>query len=413
MAKTQGLTLSLNVLLVLCALAPDSLAQHGKKGKQKDGGAYEEFEEVDPYTENDLERMRKLGYQAYRTFPWRDGERTEHVHENVGGMSMLFVETEHFKIGSSLVTYEIPNDRRERDKIKQEIARLKEKLGKLKHPRNTLDPWLRLHLYAQRMEDTYATFIEDFGIEEGDYVHAGPHLGQPGKFLVLLCERKSELGRYVRTYMNADAQDVYRWGFHNDCFFVGGSMEAIRLRWQNAEEEPFDAMLHGMIVGNLVANLLDAYRGNFYAPPRWMGFALGHYHVRRIDPRWITSAGHSSQRNRRDDDWNWELRIKNMVKNDFFVKTEDMFKWQKYEDLKERDHIIAWSKLDYLMNAADGDPKAWLQDLCTRPEGQVEVDPEELRLRQANALQKHFGLSPAELDEAWKEWAAKKFKRAK
>ena len=64
------------------------------------------------------------------------------------------------------------------------------------------------------------------------------------------------------------------------------------------------------IVGNLAANLLDAYRGNYYAAPRWMTFALGHHHVRRIDPRWITSAGHKIGRNRRDDDWNWELRIR-------------------------------------------------------------------------------------------------------
>lgn len=404
-------------VMALFLLAPDGLAQ-GKKGKQKQGGAYEEFDEIDPYTENDPERMKLLGYVAYHTFPWHKEIRTEHVNEDMGGMSMLFVETEHFKIGSSLVSYEVPNDREERDRIKGELARIKERLGKkwgkkFKPARNKLDPWLRVHLYAQRLEETYQTFMDDFGIESSDFIQHGPHLGQPGKFRVLLCQRKSELGRYVKTYLNAESEDVYRWGFPDDSFFVGGNMESIKLRWQEPEEEPFDSMLHGMITANLAATLLDAYRGSFYAAPRWMGWALGHYHVRRIDPRWISSAGHRVGRNRRNEDYKWEPRIKNLVKNEFFVSTEDMFGWLKYDDLKERDHIIAWSKLDYLMNDAEGDLKAWLNDLSTRPEGQVEVDPEELRLRQERALAKHFKLTPAELDSAWAAWAKKKFKRAK
>jgi len=421
-SRAPGPVLLLAALFSLFVLTSDSVAQDKpgkkKKGEQKAGGAYEEFEEIDPYTENDPERMSLFGYVAYRTFPWHKEERTEHIQENMGGMSMLWVETEHFKIGSSLTTYLVPNDREERDRIKAELARLKAKLGKkwgkkFKPARNKLDPWLRLHLYAQRMEETYQTFMDDFGIESSDFIAKGPHLGQPEKFLVLLCQRKSELGRYVKTYLNAESEDVYRWGFPDDCFFIGGNIESIKLRWQEPEEEPFDSMLHGMMTANVASTLLDAYRGNFYAPPRWMGWALGHYHVRRIDERWISSAGHRVGRNRREEDYKWEPRIKNLVKNDFFVKTEDMFKWLNYEDLKERDHIIAWSKLDYLINDAKGDLKGWLNDLCVRPEGQVEVDPEELRVRQERALAKHFNLTPAGLDEAWAEWAAKKFKRAK
>ena len=102
-----------------------------------------------------------------------------------------------------------------------------------------------------------------------------------------------------------------------------------------------------------------------------------------------------------------------MVKSDFFVTTDEMFGWLAYEDMHERDHVIAWSKLDYLMNEGEGDLKAWLNDLCTRPEGQIEVDPEELRARQERALTEHFRLTPGELDEAWQKWAAKKFRLAK
>ena len=291
----------LAVLSALSASAPPLLAW---QGKQEADEAYEEFESIDPYTRNDPEAMQELGYSAFAPFLWHKGERTDGVRETMGGMSMLFVETEHFKIGSTLTTYELPNDREERAKVADELARLKKKV-RFRPPRKELDPWLRLHLYAQRVEDTYATFLRDFGIETDDFISSGPHLGQPGKFLVLLCQRKSELARYVKAYMNAEVEDVFRWGFAEDSFFVGASMESIELSWQEPDEEPFDAMLHCTIVANLAANLLDAYRGNFYAAPRWLTFAIGHHHVRRIDPRWITSAGHRPGHNRREDDWNW------------------------------------------------------------------------------------------------------------
>jgi len=402
---TRGLVAA--VALASVALAPASDAQHG----QRRGGGMETFEEVDPYTEGDPERMERLGYTAFGPFHWRGPDFTNHVVEAIGSIPMLWVETEHFKIGSSLGTYEIPNDREERDRIEDELDTLEDRLGRLRPPRKELDPWLRLHLYAQRAEALYAMFLEDFGIDEADFEPERRYLGNENKFLLLLCERKSEFGRFVRIYIEQENDNAYRWGWHGDCMFYGAAYEAITEHFVQPQEEPFDTMLYNRMASGLASNFIDGYRSQFSAP-RWLGYALGHVYVRRIDPRWPTADGHSARHVRQEDDWRWEPQVYGLVKNDFFASTETMFGWTGYEDMNTRDHMIAWSKLQFLMTEADGDPKGWLDTLTSRPRVHGE-DPEARRATMAelqeDALLAHFELTPEELDERWAQWVRRNY----
>ncbi|MDG2143408.1 MAG: hypothetical protein P8N31_07630, partial [Planctomycetota bacterium] len=180
----------------MCALLiPVSHSFAQKKGKED----MEQFEDVCPYTKGDRELEKKLGYERMGFVTWRDGEDSTIIQENMGAIPMLWVETEHFKIGSSLGTFKIDNNKAQKARIKEEIARLKKKLGKFKAPKKSLDPYLRLHVYAQRAEDIYAQFVEDFGIKPENMPENAQFLGHENKFLLLLCQRKSEYGRYIKT----------------------------------------------------------------------------------------------------------------------------------------------------------------------------------------------------------------------
>jgi len=65
-------------------------------------------------------------------------------------------ETEHFRIGCSLRKVALPQDQDKRHYLYGRTQRLKKRLPKIDdHPKN-LDPWLRLHLFAQRAEEQYA-----------------------------------------------------------------------------------------------------------------------------------------------------------------------------------------------------------------------------------------------------------------
>lgn len=395
---------SLLALFVLAFVSPQAFAQ------QKPGEGMEEFDEVCPYTKGDRELEKKLGYSKFGFLPWRGAEDSVTVKQNMGGVPMLWVETEHFRIGSSLVSYKIPNNREERARIKEELARLKEKLGKLRAPKKKLDPFLRLHIYAQRAEDAYAAFLEDWGLEEADFKARGPHLGHPNKILLLLCERKSEFGRYLRTYEEMELEYSYRTGWHNDGLLVALNVEAIAENWKEEKEAPVDSMFHCAMVANLGANLIDGWSTPIFSAPEWLVYAYSHYAQRRVEPQWTVFDGRKIIYDKDDDSWNWHPRVRNLVKNDFYASFEKMAGFTDYGDIHNRDHLVGWSKLDYILNAAEGDKQAFLNAATTKLSSRETRNLETPEVtRQVRALEKAFAMTPNEFDAAWAEWVEKTY----
>ncbi|MFT4537810.1 MAG: hypothetical protein ACI835_000240 [Planctomycetota bacterium] len=383
-----------------------------KKKKLKDG-EMEEFEEVDPYTKGERESFRKLGYTNYAPFLWHGSELTNHVQESMGGIDILWVETEHFKIGSTLGRYKVPNDKVEKTKYKEEIARIKEKLGKVKvkWPKKEIDPWLRLHIYAQRAEDLYSEFAEEFAADPGGRMKSGPYLGCKNKFLLLICQRKSEFGRYVRTYHDLDTPYSYRTGWPDDSMLYICNLEVIKEFYvDDSDEKPFDSMLHVRIASNLTANFMDGYGGKFFYAPQWLTKAAEHYYGRKVDARWTASAGLKAGQVTEDDDYEWEERVAKLCKNNFFARTTEMFGWTRGYEMNRRDHMVIWSKLQYIVEELEGNAGAMVNSMLIPVRGMEVGIKEELLKRQTTALMAHYELAPGELDENWRKWVKKNYK---
>jgi hypothetical protein len=380
--------------------------------RAQDGDGMEEFEAVDPYTKGEKELMDRLGYASFGPFQWRKGDTTTDVQRNMGGIPMLWVETEHFRIGSTLGTYELPGDRDEKNRVEEELDRLEERLGKLKAPKRKLDPWLRLHLYAQRAEELYDSFMEEFSLEPADFEDSGPHLGRSEKFLLLLCQRKSEYSRHMKTYLDVQSDTSYRWRWTGGTSGFAVNVEAIRESWHMAEDKPYDSILYGQVVSALASGFVEGYRESQAGAPYWLSKALGHYMVRRIDPRWVSGIGTVAGQSIEEDDYKWEPRVRNLVGNDFFATTEEMFGWRLYTDMNVRDHMVVWSKLQYLLTEVDGDDRAFLTDVCLPPPtGSAEQRRAAMLQRQTAALQEHYGLTPQELDDSWARWVKKTYQK--
>lgn len=153
----------------------------------------------------------------------------------------------------------------------------------------------------------------------------------------------------------------------------------------------------------ITASLLDAWGGDLLVTPLWFTFGLSHSHLRRIDPHWNLFDGRENRQVGGRDQWDWEPRVHRLVKKEFFAGAEEMFAWKTYEGLHERDHLVAWSKVEFLMTELEGDRRAFLGAICSATDG-----PDgELAARQGAALQEHFGLTPEALDRAWSRWVLK------
>lgn len=311
-----------------------------------------------------------------------------------------------------MTTYKIPGDKQERARLSEELARLEAKLGRLKAPRREIDPWLRLHLHAQRAEDLYRQFHEDWNIVPADYQQRGSVLGFPKKYLLLLCERKSEFARYLRTYEKSELEFAYRSGWVGEGLITCANFEASAEHWKEDKDMPLDSMFTCLVNASIAGNLVDGWNGNMFRAPTWITYGYTHLAQRRFDPRWPVFDGRETIYGKDEDRTEWQPRISNLVRNEFFASTEEMLGWTKFEDLDQRDHMIVWSKLDYLLSEVQGDPKAFLTEVCPPLSSASASEAPEVRVqRQTAALAEHFGLTPEQLDQGWSEWVRKTYRK--
>jgi hypothetical protein len=396
--------------LLLAWTSPSSRAPAQEKARGKDDPE-EAFEAVDPYTRGEKEALAALGEISFGPFPWSEGKSTADVRQSLGNPPILWVETAHFKIGSALPTYRIQSDKREKEALSAELELLKGKLPRLKPQRKELDPWLRLHLCAQRAEAVYADFCKQFSLREDEFgpktkMGSGPYLGMKSKFAVLLASKRSMLGRYTQETFGGTFDHNYRYPLPGGGMFFGLSSQAL------AENTPgLDNAIHCALANGLAQNFVAGFRDSSYAAPMWFREGLGHWFSRRVDPRWpLLGGGTESSGQRDENDWNWAVRVRNLVEQGVYSPWAEMLTWSKPEDISQRMHMIVWSRVDFLMQRKGSDLRAWLLGVTER---QILLAPEEMAKiqleKQTKALLAGFGTDAATLDEEWKAWVLKTY----
>jgi len=373
----------------------------------------EAFPEIDPWTGGEAEARGRLGYLGHGPFALAGPSTTLEIEQVLGGVPILWVETEHFQLASTLKTYRIPGDKRENDKLEAELELLGERMGRFKPPRNELDPWLRLHLYAQRLEQLYADFGETFGVTQADFgpeavgMGAGPYLGQDQKFLVLLLQKSSSLGRYTRRFTGQEQRFAYRFGFTEGGYVFAVAAEALL----EAGLE-LDASLHCYVAFSVVTNFCDAYRKSWGRVPAWFKYGLAHRASRGVDPRWALYEGAEVLNDLRADAWRWQPRVRGLVVNEVYGPWSEMLAWKDWSEMNQRAHMMAWSCVDWLLERDDAEPGAFLMAVSDPlPEGMLELDPEVALERQRAGLRAAFGAEVAELDQAWRKHVRRRYER--
>ncbi|MBM3963368.1 MAG: hypothetical protein FJ306_15955, partial [Planctomycetes bacterium] len=268
-------------VLFLAAIALGPLLRGQDKPAPKDDDEIVKLGRVDPYTGGDAAAMAQAGVVAYGPFAWADHVTTAEVDRVLGEKRFLWLETAHFRIGSSMPSIGWPEDNDARKQLQEEIKALRKKLPKVPERPKKLDPWLRLHLAAHRCEKGYAEYQQLVGVTDADFARNGsqpPHgafLGLPGKFLLLQCQKKSDMARYVDRFCGAK-EDTSTRQYHAQTFQMVHAMSAEGL-------EGFDESgLHGHMVYALWHNLLNGHNGFAFPLPAWLAEGVAHWHARKV-----------------------------------------------------------------------------------------------------------------------------------
>jgi hypothetical protein len=389
----------------LSAPPPQGGQIQGQDGKE------DVFEKVDPYTHGDEKALERAGYVGYGPFAWADGVTSKDVQEAMGGGDVLWLETPHFRIGSTLSSYRFHNDVREQKALEAELARLKSRLVWWQPPRVKLDPWMRLHLYAMRFEDVYADFAGWFGYATDEAARKkgaaapkkpGDSLGRepPQKIRVLLAGKSSALARYVKHFADREPAGHDRFVLPGGAQFLGVNEEGLYLSGYE-----LDIAVHCVAAGALVHSLIDAHTGTVGTTPLWLEYGLDHVVTRGIDERY-PSAAVNTVRLEDEASFRWEVRVKGLVVNGAAPSWAETAAWKDWSEIKTSGHLVSWSRVAWLLKRKPAELRAFLEGVAG-PEaesGESRRTPLEAQSKAAKAA---FGKTLEELDALWRKQASR------
>jgi hypothetical protein len=396
-------------LLCLTLLSTITPAQDDKLPKWK----------IDPYTKNQPAAMAKLGYLNYGPFQFGNladsPVQSTQIDASLEFVHIRWVETAHFRIGLDLPEWPVPLDPPTRAKIRKELEELQKKLPSVNPKTRVLDPWLRLHLTAQRLENLYAETQQLFGVKDEDfpkdpsavvadanarYMGYGPYLGMKDKYLVLVFDKAGSHRTYMSAYLGRDSSMPQRWHFKETSSIL------ITLACESREYPlKHDTALHCALAFNTSQNLLDGFRYYSYDIPVWIKEGFAHWNCRRVDTKWPNfdqNEGAVADMKMIDK---WEPYCRGMLGSEGkFVSFPEVAGWRDFGNIKFNDHVAIWSRMDWLLSQG---PEKW-QKFLFGVKGRVDAnwlpDQKDLVGATREALQAAYGVSLLDFDRKWAEW---------
>lgn len=368
-------------------------------------------QDVDPYTEGDPARMAAAGIVSYGGFEFAR-EDTAGVERLLGVVDVKWIETAHFEIGFGLGPYKLRQE--ERKKVAAELERLATRLPEVNPKQTTLDPWLRAHLFAQRLEEAYTDFLSIVELTDADfpdgkkpyligqaapYMGEGPYLGQKGKFEVLFLPSEASHLTYLRHYFGLSIKRTQRWNLpERDTLSITIHEGQGKLR--------MDTALHAHVVFNAAHVFLDGLRHYSYDSPRWLLEGLAHWMERQIAPNFNSFDGDEGSSPEMTSKSNWEAEVKKLVASGSAPRLGEMVGFTTFGELTLDHHFATWSMVDYLMREHRSAFGRMLKGIKGLLDEHALADGSRLADVQRDLFRSEFGMSYQQFDSAWRAWVS-------
>jgi hypothetical protein len=366
----------------------------------------------DPYTQNEPALLRQAGYVSFGPFVFGAGHTTAEVDELLGSEPVIWIESAHFRLGCAVAAVSTKGDTEWSRRLKGELKRLAAKLPRVRPDTGDLDPWLRAHLFAQRLEELYADVLENLGATDATFaangwgaadasrlLGLGPYLGMPEKYTVLLLHGAGSHARYTRAFQRAEnAKPVRRHDREFGCLYWGASEETADWFFAN------DEVLHAHLTFHVAHNLYTGYRGCELEAPQWLAIGLAHWHARRVSPRYPAYGLDTGEdRDPRGLFWEWDERVPGLLRHGALEPFARLMERTAATPFGLEQHMHAWSLVAFLMAKHRAATMRFLH-ACKEPVFQRwrTQTQEQLRARQVDALQQQLGFTPQELEAAWR-----------
>ena len=221
---------------------------------------------------------------------------------------------------------------------------------------------------------------------------------------MLVFASKAHLRRYSAAYLRGplEAPTPVHFATSDSWLFV----TALDLLPRGYES---DTALTSHLAASVAGNLARGLRGGRGVLTFAVRQGLGHWFARRIDPRYPIFEGTDPTRLLgQSQDWSAEVRTR--AEHKIFPATADLLASEDPDKLEWADHLVLWSRFDYLFAREDGAAGQFLRRLQEPLAPDEPRDAAALAARARAALEAAVGVPLAAFDEAWSEWVAKTYR---
>ncbi len=405
------------------------------------GTAQRTRKDYDTVIRGRTETMEKLGL-SYGPFRFAHSDSEAVTFDMLLDGEIHWLETPHFRIGSSLRKWKIPVA--ERKAYRAELTLMQADYPDIDIKIPALDSWYRLHMAGWRLERLYAEFlahmgrtdeeflglppeevigaamegeftdtINQFELDRGgqvrpegfpQWVGMGHFLGEPFKFEVFLCEEEAVWKDFKQRYFGITTTHPQRWNMKVDtvdkgvtqarsrCLLFGLSTEQARVK--------HDQHLHNALRHNMSINFLDGYMLYLFDMPVWIREGYAHYQRRRNTPEYnFYDSGEGSSGIDRDAK-KWKPTAKKIARSGKALDFATLARINDYVDLNFDNHLNVWSRIDFLIQYDVKKFGLFITSIKTQPSGAGSA------AAQREAFKTVYGWTMRQADQEWKTWVA-------
>ncbi|TAH34539.1 MAG: hypothetical protein EYC70_16525 [Planctomycetota bacterium] len=315
----------------------------------------------------------------------------------------VWIETPHLRIGAELETWKVPEE--ERKAYRAELEALARKWPEIDPKKMTLDPWLRAHLLADRAERFYAQFMQLMGSSDAVFADPeknrmsgwGPYAGESDKFEVMIFRGRHLYAEFMQKVWGLHYVKPQRYNnLSRDCMWFGFSQEEDGIR--------HDQHVHSMVRHNLAHNFLDGYHHYSYEMPVWITEGFAHWAEIDNDPRFHMFDFVEGVFQEPKTVSSWPAEVRKMAVGGETVPFTQLLHRKSFAELDFEDHLMAWSKIDFLIRTDAVKFGKFVTTLKNRRDERGYPDGSKMDDAQRDALKQFYGWTWQQAEEHWKEW---------
>lgn len=413
-------------LLCMCAVTVSSLVCLPAIASAQSKGKADSWR-IDPYTSADPAAMARAGVVKYGPLSWADDHDTTKIDAMMPEAKILWLETKHFRIGSTLPLIAMPKASKAKRRLSAELKALKKLLPGVKPKTKKLSRWLRLHMYAQRLEKLYADCQAVLHVTDADFpkdyvgklplvrppafMGLGPYLGMGDKLCVLMLNKPSNLMRY--SVKSGQPQMAIPNPIAIHFFDRGSLLFGTSPKFVATTKDP-DYQLQAHVQFNMTMQLLHAFRHYSHGLPAWVEEGFANSLLIEQHPSKHSFSGMQNWDRARAYPGKWNVNSRRLAHNDFWSRGKALSRHQYASAFTFNDQVCSWSRVDYLRSIDGGKKFAKFMHLISSPMPALSGKAPEFKhilAAQDAALQEVFSMTWEQFDEAWKDYALSEYPR--